>query len=125
MKSCGRKIRMGRIAVDIDGVLASKLENGVYPQDYVIKTPLDYAREGLMLLKEQGHYVYLFTARYEEDREVTIEWLGEHGFDGLYEELVMGKPKYDVLIDDRAIRHDNWIRTMAEVSELHHKGKWF
>lgn len=116
---------MARIAVDIDGVIASKLESGNYPEDYVKKDPLPYAIEGLKLLKEQGHYVYLFSARYEEDREATEDWLETHGFTGLYEELLLGKPKYDILIDDRAIRHDNWITTMAEVSELKHKGKWF
>src|SRR4051812_22953264 len=104
---------MARIAVDIDGGIASKLENGKYPEDYVKKERLPHAIEGLMYLKEQGHYVYLFSARYEEDREATEQWLSEHGFNGLYEELILGKPKYDILIDDRAIRHANWVRTIV------------
>lgn len=116
---------MTRIAVDIDGVIASKLENGVYPDDYVKKTALDGAIESLKRFKEWGYYVYLFTARHEEDREVTEQWLEEHGFKGLYEELILGKPKYDILIDDRAIRHDDWDKTMSEIMELRHKGSWF
>lgn len=116
---------MTRVAVDIDGVLATKLDNGKYPEDYVKKKALDGAIEGLKLLNAFGYYVYLFTARHEEDREVTEQWLKEHGFEGLYQELILGKPKYDVLIDDRAIRHDNWNKTIAELMELRHRGSWF
>lgn len=116
---------MARIAVDIDGVLANKLDGGKYPEDYMKKQPLPYAREGLRKLKQKGYYVILFTARFEEDREITEKWLKEHGFDGLYDELVMGKLQYDVLIDDRAIRHYNWFSTLAQVEALQESGKWF
>ena len=116
---------MALIAVDIDGVLASKLESGNYPQDYLKKTPLEYAIEGLTYLKVEGHEVFLFTARYEEDRDVTVEWLEEHGFSGLYKYIRFAKPKYDVLIDDRAIRHHDWISTVSQIHELQQTGKWF
>lgn len=119
------RITMARIAVDIDGVLANKLDGGKYPEDYMKKQPLPYAREGLRKLKQKGYYVILFTARFEEDREITEKWLKEHGFDGLYDELVMGKLQYDVLIDDRAIRHYNWFSTLAQVEALQESGKWF
>jgi uncharacterized HAD superfamily protein len=116
---------MARIAVDIDGVIASKLENGVYPDDYVKKVPLSYAREGLRKLKREGHTVILFTARYAEDKEVTEKWLLDHGFAGHYDELVMAKLKYDVLIDDRAIRHSDWQDTLYQVDQLQKKGQWY
>jgi hypothetical protein len=118
---------MAIIAVDIDGVLASKLESGKYPEDYVKKQPLTYAIEGLTYLKEEGHEVYLFTARYEEDRDATEKWLNEHGFTGLFDYIIFAKPKYDVLIDDRAIRHVDWVKTIAQLNDMKHtgEGKWF
>lgn len=116
---------MTRIAVDIDGVLATKLDNGNYPEDYVKKKALDKAVESLKWLNSLGYYVYLFSARYEADREVTEQWLEQHGFKGLYQELILDKPKYDILIDDRAIRHEHWDKTIAKIMELRHKGSWF
>lgn len=113
---------MARIAVDIDGVIASTLKNGKYPEDYPKKNPLPYSHEGLLALKKAGHTVYLFTARYEEDRESTETWLKQHGYLGLYDELVMAKPKYDVIIDDRAIRHTDWMDTLYQVGLLDKKG---
>jgi hypothetical protein len=113
---------MARIAVDIDGVIAGKLKNGKYPEDYPKKKPLGGSVFSLKELKRQGHYIYLFTARFEEDREITEKWLKDNGFAGLYEELIMDKPQYDILIDDRAIRHDHWHGSLGMVNLLNSKG---
>ena len=114
---------MARIAVDIDGVLATTLKNGKYPEDYPKKQAIPYAVEALKQLKAKGHIIYFFTARYEEDREITEQWLQAHGFSDICSKLVMGKPKYDILIDDRAIRFEtNWFDTLHKVAELEAKG---
>ena len=52
-------------------------------------------------LHEKRHYVILFTARWEADRETTVEWLKAQEVP--YDELVMGKPRADIYIDDRAL----------------------
>jgi len=88
-----------RIAVDIDGILANETE-GWGEEKYRSRTPNDYNITCLQLLHGEGHEIALFTARYEEDRQVTIEWLKKYGIP--YDELIMGKPHYDILIDDRA-----------------------
>lgn len=114
---------MARIAVDIDGVIATTLKNGKYPEDYPKKETIPYSLEALHALKGRGHILYFFTARYEDDREITELWLRENGFSGLYDELIMAKPKYDILIDDRAIRFGgNWFDTLYQISELEQKG---
>lgn len=124
-KAFREDITMARIAVDIDGVLAMKLSNGKYPRDYPKKLPIDFAKESLRVLKDKGHYVYLFTARYEEDRNITMAWLHKFGFKDLFDELVMGKPKYDLLIDDRALRFEgNWMDTLYKVDDIERKG-WY
>ena len=114
---------MARIAIDIDGVLATTLVRGQYPQDYPKKQAIPYALEALKILREKGHILDLFTARYEEDRAITEKWLVEKGFSGLYDKLIMGKPRYDVLFDDRAIRFEgDWLNTLYKFSELEQKG---
>ena len=52
------------------------------------------------LLHSDGHQISLFTARHEEDRPVTVAWLAKYGV--RYDDLIMGKPHYDVFIDDKA-----------------------
>jgi histidinol phosphatase-like enzyme len=112
-------------AVDIDGVLASLLESGNYPEDYKKKTVISGAVESLKTLRALGHRIVLFTARYEIDRVVTEKWLHDNGFAGLYDELIMDKPKFDYVIDDRAIRFEGWAATIDKVFQLHKSGRWY
>lgn len=102
------------IAVDIDGVLAEGPEYGEnYHDDYLNKEPMEGAIDAINKLKLEGNYIKLFTARFEEDREVTEQWLNENDFP--YDELIMGKPQYDIIIDDRAIWHTNWENTLKQI----------
>lgn len=88
-----------KIVCDIDGVLCA---NG-YPDEYNIALPYWDAIESLNKYSEEGIKVILHTARLEEDRKVTEEWLSKHGV--TYDELLMGKPTADAYIDDKAIRY--------------------
>ena len=56
--------------------------------------------EALKLLKKNNNIIILWTARGWEQYRVTKEWLDKHGF--VYDQLVMGKPIVDLMIDDRA-----------------------
>lgn len=91
------------VAVDIDGTIASTLKMGTYPDDYMKKTPIKGSQDMLRKIKRLGYRVMLFTARLEEDRSVTEAWLIANGFSGLYDLLVMDKPVYRALIDDRNV----------------------
>jgi hypothetical protein len=112
-------------AFDMDGVLASLLESGKYPEDYVKKTVIPGAIESLKSIRALGHKVVIFTARYEIDRVVTEKWLEENGFHGLYDELIMDKPKFDYLVDDRAIRFEGWPGTIEKIFNLEQTGRWY
>lgn len=90
---------MARIVVDIDGVLCEETGR---PDDYADRAPLQRGIAMVRKLKADGHEVVLHTARWEEDREVTEAWMREHEVE--YDALVLGKPRGDLYIDDRALR---------------------
>ena len=46
---------------------------------------------------DQGHRICFFTARTEDHREVTEQWLLEKGF--RYHTLLMGKPRGELSLD--------------------------
>lgn len=99
-----------RVVVDIDGVLA---EDSQGHHDYDTRRALSRGLELVRQLKAEGHTVILHTARWKEDEPTTRRWLARYEVD--YDELVMGKPRADVYIDDRAFR---WTGA-ARFSRLH------
>ena len=82
------------IAVDIDGVLTLETKG----HDYATRTPNNANIDRVRTLFEQGHTIILYTARWEQDRELTEKQMNDWGVP--FKELVMGKLKYDLLIDD-------------------------
>lgn len=87
------------IAVDIDGVLTLEVE-GWEEKIYSDRIP---NRENIHLVNElydAGCRIDLFSARHEEDRRVTKRWLDKYGV--RFHSLILGKPHYDAIVDDRA-----------------------
>lgn len=60
------------IAVDFDGTLSM----GPYPE---IRNPKPYAVEMMNKLKDDGHYIILWTCRRGERLEDALNWLLEQG----------------------------------------------
>jgi hypothetical protein len=89
-----------RIAVDIDGILSNEVE-GWGDEIYMARTPNEENILTVQLLYADGHEIAIFTARHEEDRPVTEKWLKENLIP--YDELIMDKPHYDVLMDDMTL----------------------
>ena len=83
--------------VDIDGILTKEIAG----HDYKYRMPNVENIIKINLLHAKGNKIILWTSRYPEDREVTEEWLAEQGV--IYDELHLGKPQYDYLIDDKTI----------------------
>lgn len=63
-------------------------------------------------LYKQGHTIIIFTARREEVREETKYFLREWGV--MHHAIVMNKPGYKMLIDDRAISDQRALELGAE-----------
>jgi len=47
---------------------------------------------------------------------MTTEWLKRHAIE--YDSLVMGKPIYDIWVDDRAIRFENWTSLIKKMESI-------
>ena len=83
------------IAVDMDGVLCE--DDGDWTT-YATRTPLN---ENIRRVNALHGRKVIYTARLEQDREVTEKWLQQHGVQ--YNDLVLGKLVYDYIIDDRSV----------------------
>lgn len=84
------------IFCDIDGVLTLEIEG----HDYKNRTPLPNNIKKINELYKKGHKIILWTARYKRDFFITRKWLKKNNV--FYHHLKCGKPKYDILIDDKS-----------------------
>jgi hypothetical protein len=91
------------ICFDIDGVLTeeAKTNHRDLAGSYVYRRPRERAREAMHRAYDAGWYVVLFTGRREAHRRITEDWLFSHGFH--YHHLVMDKPYFTYIIDDRIL----------------------
>lgn len=97
-----------RICFDLDGVLCS-LTDGQYEN----AVPDPEAVEFVNRLHERGFEIIIYTARfmgrndqdivaaYKQGYELTCRQLRQWGVK--YHDLFLGKPSFDLLIDDRAV----------------------
>lgn len=104
-----------RICIDLDGVIADFKKEG---ETYADVAPIEGALEKVRALKENGHYIIIFTARHMKTCEAnigkvnarigkqTLDWLDRHEVE--YDEIFFGKPWADIYIDDNAFRFSDW-----------------
>jgi len=96
---------MKNIFFDIDGVITIETE-GWSKEEYLGRTPNKKIIPVInMLYKDPNNKITLYTSRFLEDRKITEQWLRLHRVK--YHELILGKPQYDILIDDKAFKFDN------------------
>lgn len=94
----GSFIHLGKTyRVDIDGVLTVETEG----HDYKNRTPHPGRIDKVNMLYDQGARIVLWTSRYSQDKAVTKNWLAENNV--RWDELLLGKPQYDGIIDDKVI----------------------
>jgi len=91
---------MREIAIDIDGILTLETE-GYGPEYYPKRTPSSYNIATLQGYKRRGFIIKLYSARFEEDRHDTLEWLRKHKVP--FDVLILNKPQAYNYYDDRAI----------------------
>jgi len=88
-------------AIDIDGTIC---DSGDRWWEYDKAKPIQDAINKVNELFGQDHKIILYTARWEDARLVTENWLDKYHV--RYHELVMGKPRADVYVDNDAKRMD-------------------
>jgi len=98
------------IYVDIDETICRSPEN----RDYSLAVPFQDRIERINNLYDAGHRVVYWTARGTGSgidwREVTEKQFKEWGVK--YHELRLGKPIYDLFIDDKNINSDTYFRSI-------------
>lgn len=97
-----RSLQNKTLAIDIDGTICSEERTFERP----LAVPLSGAADALKTLKKNNNIVILWTARGWEQFRVTQKWLADYDF--VYDQLLMGKPIIDFLIDDRARQFAGW-----------------
>jgi capsule biosynthesis phosphatase len=114
-----------RICIDLDGVIAElKKEN----ETYADVKPISGVVEKIRKLKENGHYIIIYTARHMKTCDgnvskvlakigkITLDWLEKYQIP--YDEIVFGKPWADIYIDDNGFRFKNWNEINEDGSNL-------
>lgn len=88
--------------IDIDGCICEHVNNEE-PEKMATPPLLPGAIEQVSRWYDDGHYICFFTARTEEHRAVTEQWLAEHGFK--YHQIIFNKPRGGnyYYIDDRPV----------------------
>ena len=121
-----------QVAFDLDGVLASN-NNG----DYENAAPLKEGIEAINKVYDLGYDVTIYTARfgkrspgfqYQMGYELTLTWLRKNGVK--FHRLIMGKPAYDIVADDKAVRIDinnpvaGWQEFWRQLDLVHNKNQY-
>ncbi len=103
------------LAIDIDGVIC-KTEGS----DYKNSIPIKEAINKINSLHNKGNKIIIFTARFMGRTNNNYKKAHELGYDFTlnqlkswklsFDELVFGKPSFDLIIDDKAFNYSsNWI----------------
>ncbi len=103
-----------KICFDLDGVICTNT-NGKYEK----AEPYQDAIKKINELYEKGNYIIIYTARFMTKYKKDLNKINSIGYDftkkqldnwGLrYNELILGKPDYDIFIDDKAYNYsDSW-----------------
>lgn len=91
-----------RYCIDMDGVICE--ERTTFERS--LAKPIDGSVEAIKRLKEKGHFIIIYTSRGWQEYPATKEWLDRYGVP--YDLLLLGKPIYDIYIDDRAVHFTDW-----------------
>ncbi len=87
-----------KIAVDIDNTICER----VHWTQLKFAKAIPSAIEKINKLYDEGNTIIYYTGRYQEDFEMTKQWLLENG--AKYNSLVMGKLIADLYIDNDSKR---------------------
>ena len=93
---------------DIDGTLCTNTEGA-----YEDSKPILEIIQAINHLFEEGHHIYLYTARGSTTgidwREITEQQLSNWGVK--YHQLYFGKPTADLYVDDKCMNVEDWMKS--------------
>lgn len=90
------------LGIDFDGVVHNHLDP---VPGRTMGPPMEGAKEALQILRRAGHTLVIFTVRGDNPRHVE-DWLNYYQIP--YDTVTNIKLNFDLIIDDKAERFDNW-----------------
>lgn len=115
---------MKTICFDLDNVICSQTTG-----DYENAVPDREAIKLVNSLYTQGHRIIIYTSRFmgrnnndgkaahAQGHEFTFQQL--KGWGVKFHELILGKPRYDILVDDRAVFFErDWKKISLEIKKI-------
>ena len=105
-----------KLCFDLDGTLCTNTFG-----EYEKAKPLIDAINKVNKLYDEGHFIIIFTARYMGKYDGNVKKVYDFGFKKTklqidswnikYHKLILGKPEFDLVIDDKnIIYNENWIK---------------
>ena len=96
----------------IDGTLCHTPNNSLGKPDYYNALPFTWMVEHVNRLYDEGHHIQLYTSR---GTSSGIDWFDFtlkqiEGWGVKYNGLKLGKPAYDLFVDDRAMNNKDWYK---------------
>ena len=86
------------IAFDLDGTLAE----ATWPSPKIGK-PIQRAIDAACEYRAKGYELIIFTSRPKSHLEDIVFWLQENGLEDIFYDIVTGKPRAAMYVDDRAV----------------------
>ncbi len=77
--------------IDIDGTVCEHVRNEEGAERMRTARPFEDSITAVNKLYEEGHYICFFTARIDEHRKPTEEWLKRNGL--RYHQIIFNKPR--------------------------------
>ena len=108
------------ICFDLDNVICKTFKN-----NYKKSKPNQKAIKKINFLYDSGYFIKIFTARYMGRNNQNQKKARLQGFNltskqltnwkVLYHELIMGKPSYDIFVDDKAFGFQKkWVNSLEK-----------
>jgi len=94
--------------VDIDGTICENIPNEEGIERMRTAKPFNDSIEHVNRLFDEGNRICFFTARREEHRKVTEQWLKEHGVK--YHDLIFNKPRKNEIFSEYHFIDDAHVR---------------
>jgi hypothetical protein len=90
---------MKRIAIDLDRTICTPVSSSLAVEEVKgCKLRHPQIPEHIRILRDEGNYIIIYTHRHATLYMETKDWLRKEEI--AYDELIMGKPKFDILIDN-------------------------
>jgi len=117
MKIKNKKI----ICLDIDGVICTQIKNGDYENAKPNKKNISFINK----LFKKNYKIILFTSRFMGRTKGNVKLTNKIGYKFTYKQLkkwnlnfhklIMGKPSYDIMVDDKSYNFkSNWSENLEK-----------